>query len=185
MSHPRHGGVRSIVLEGTAVVCNAWQIRDSCMHGRDPRSRREIGQTVPQAGRSKRRIGVAEPLLQDMGLTVRQRIGNFTAPDGRDSGIELRTAEQRMADGSPSSSLHLWASRISPSAVAAVFGPPSRHASIAHGKTLSHVRRLFHFIDHRHRVILDRYPALSVRILQQLISPEPEFSRSLAGGQVG
>ena len=57
--------------------------------------------------------------------------------------------------------------------------------SIAHREPLPDMLSFLHFIDHRHRIILDRDPTLSVRILQQLISPESEFSGSLAGGQVG
>src|SRR5437867_5906641 len=46
-----------------------------------PRSRRDELHTYPCAWRSKRRIGVSEPVLQDVSLSIRQRIGGFSTTD--------------------------------------------------------------------------------------------------------
>jgi hypothetical protein len=80
MPHPGYGGARSIALERTAIVVSVWQIYGSWMNGRDPCSRGDETQKLPQAGRRKRGIGVAEPFLRNMGLTVRQRIDHLPAP---------------------------------------------------------------------------------------------------------
>ncbi len=59
------------------------------------------------------------------------------------------------------------------------------HQSIAHRKALADMLGLLRFIDHRHRIILDRDAALPICIAQHLIRTQPELARALARSEVG
>src|SRR5262245_17556946 len=62
---------------------------------------------------------------------------------------------------------------------------PMSLVSISHRKAPPNMIRFLHFIDHRHRIVLDRDAALPSGILEQAVRAKAESSGSLAGKNVG